>query len=88
MITLYWIVTLITFFFFRILSIFNTHGKSRIFFLKKLTVMCIHKGLNFWIHSIDPNNPIAKVNHKANYGSKSNNLLIVAKKGQVFFFFF
>ena len=50
--------------------------------------MCIHKGLNFWIHNIDPNNPIAKVNHKANYGSKSNNLLIVAKKGQVFFFFF
>ena len=49
--------------------------------------MCTHKGLNFWIHSIDPNNPIAKVNHKANYESKSNNLLIVSKTGQVFFFF-
>ena len=59
-----------------------------LFFLKKLIVMCIHKGLNFWIHNIDPNNPIAKVNHKANYGSKSNNLLIVAKKGLFFFFFF
>lgn len=36
----------------------------------------------------DPNNPVAKVNHKANYGSKSNDLLIVAEKSQVFFSFF
>ncbi|KAL4596656.1 hypothetical protein ACB092_12G178700 [Castanea dentata] len=31
----------------------------------------------------DPNNSVTKVDHKANYGSKSNDLLIVAEKGQI-----